>query len=495
VARIALCQEVLFEYTGYMSLSAVLKRDGHDVRLFLAAPFDDDGFAAEVAGWRPDVVGFSVLTPGAPWVLRTAAALKARAPAALVVLGNIHAMLFPAELLGDPAVDAVCLGEGEEPLRELAACLDGGLPWTRIAGFWVRGPDGRVHRNARLPPCDLDALPFADRGLYDRYRFFRDSRYLRVALGRGCPYACAFCSNALQRKLHGPGFVRKRSPARAVAEIEALVALHHPRTVYFTDEVLWVDNAWLREFLALYRDRVGLPFHASWRFGPVEEADVRLLARAGCRSVFLATETGDESRRRHQLNKHVTDAHVRQVAGWLRRYGILFECTALFGLPGDSADAHLAELAFFRDLRPSYVWTAFFHPYPGLALTRRLEADGALPRRPFQATWHHEPYLDLPDAARLADLKKAYPWLVAFPALEPAVRRLIGRRLPGLFDLAFLAHFAWHDLFFDQLTPSQFLAEVLVSGVAPALQARLPAGRLGRAAAAVLRPVFRPRTA
>lgn len=69
MARVALCQDVMVEYMGFMSISAVLKAEGHAVEVFCDDGFGEDRFIEQVKGYRPDIVGFSVLTPTRPWEL------------------------------------------------------------------------------------------------------------------------------------------------------------------------------------------------------------------------------------------------------------------------------------------------------------------------------------------------------------------------------------------------------------------------------------------
>jgi radical SAM superfamily enzyme YgiQ (UPF0313 family) len=159
-----------------------------------------------------------------------------------------------------------------------------------------------IVRNAnRHDLVDVETLPFHDREIYNKYGFFRHSHYLRVMAGRGCPFHCSFCTNpVLMDHFGGKRYIRKRSPGSMIAEIEHTIA-RHPHTVkflFFIDEVLWVKNDWLREFFQLYKERIRLPFTGNFRFGAIQEEDVKLLADAGATGLIFATETGDEAQRR-----------------------------------------------------------------------------------------------------------------------------------------------------------------------------------------------------
>ncbi|MFN8016897.1 MAG: radical SAM protein [Acidimicrobiales bacterium] len=411
MTRIALCQDGLIEYMGYMQMSAVLKQAGHVVEVFYDDHVHRDRFDRDIRAFRPDVIGFSVLTPSRAWAEDTARRLKA-ATGAVTVVGNVDAILNTEHFAACGAYDLVCTGEGEHPLLELARCLDAGEDWSQIAGFWTVRPDGEVIRNERAPLVDMDELPAIDRAMYDKFRFFRRSPYLRVYVGRGCPFRCTFCSNTtLTQAYGGSDYLRKRDPERFIADLEELIASrpNEIKRIFIIDEVLWFDRAWLRRFLELYRDRIGIPFTMHFKFnGGVTEEDVALMGEAGAVAVVVAAETGDEELRRGLMKKPVSNAHILEVTGWMRKHGVRYGTTAFFGLPGQTFEQHLAELPFYRAVGGVYLWSTFFQPYPGLELTEdpRIAAVLAAPPE-FGATLHNDMYLELPDRTRLVNLKES----------------------------------------------------------------------------------------
>ena len=78
---------------------------------------------------------------------------------------------------------------------------------------------GVVRRNASRELLNMDAMPMPDRGMYNKYVFFRHSHYLRVMAGRGCPFRCSFCSNTVMIDHYGGAkpYVRKKHPQRPCA--------------------------------------------------------------------------------------------------------------------------------------------------------------------------------------------------------------------------------------------------------------------------------------
>jgi hypothetical protein len=125
-------------------------------------------------------------------------------------------------------------------------------------------------------------------------------------------------------------------------------------------------------------------------------------------------------------------------------------------------------LAFFRRIRPTYLWTTFFQPYPGVALTQNAFVREHMPEDGvFQATLHHDMYLDLPDRNRLVNLKKVYYLCVLSKTLTPLLVWLTRFRIPWLFDLLFMSHFVYYILKFERPSARQLLTHFKVFGINP----------------------------
>lgn len=471
VARIALCQDVATEYMAFMYISAVLKKEGHTVDVFLET-LSQDRLVEEVKAFQPDLIGFSVLTPARNWTLHLAQRLK-EATGALTILGNVEAMLDP-DLVEEPAVDIVCLSEGEQPMAKLAACLDEGRDYSHIEGLWVTTPEGIVKNPMPAKLADVDELPFHDRAMYDKYPFFKYSRYLRILNGRGCPFKCSFCLNpVISDHLGRKQYVRKRTPELAIQEIEYQVRSRPGKVdyIFIADEVLWLSKPWLREFLTLYRDRVGLPFVGNFRHGPIDEQDIALMKEAGADSIILAVETADEKQRQGLMKKNVSNASLLEAARLLHKYDIKILTSCFFGIPGDTVEELVKRLPFYREIGPAYLWTTFFAPYPHLELTATPLVQAHLPDgKEFSPTLHHDMYLELPDRARLIRLKKVYYLCMRFPWLASPLVWLTKFPLPLVFDGLFSMHFFWYALKFERVSVKQLMEHMKIFALKPLLR-------------------------
>src|SRR4029078_6558313 len=120
---------------------------------------------------------------------------------------------------------------------------------------------GVVVRNPVRPLLqDLDQLPLADKhGFYATVPAFEHELY--VVSRRGCPFRCSFCEySTFPRQYPGEKPVRRRSVAHLMAELEFLKRRGRVKKIFFWDAIFTLDAAWMAEFAAEYRRRVGLPF-------------------------------------------------------------------------------------------------------------------------------------------------------------------------------------------------------------------------------------------
>jgi len=117
----------LVERLGIMYLSANLKKHGHIVELRRGL---GENFLEEVRSFSPDIVAYSATTGAHKYYLELNRRLK-KELSFLAILGGPHATFFP-EVLEADGLDAVCVGEGEEPIVDLANSLDANQPLDNI---------------------------------------------------------------------------------------------------------------------------------------------------------------------------------------------------------------------------------------------------------------------------------------------------------------------------------------------------------------------------
>jgi radical SAM superfamily enzyme YgiQ (UPF0313 family) len=197
-------RQTYFEYPlGVGLIATALRRRGHEVAIYdqNAEGADEDLLFGRLRQFRPEVAGFSVITPSYPVARRHIGRLRSECPGVRVVAGGVHANLFPEDLLAD-GVDVVVLGQGQHVMPALVDCLDDNESWRNLPGLVFRDRRGDLVRTA----CDagsplVEDVDMVDRDVYNLPLYSHHSMFASL----GCPFHCMFCCNYSGTVLHASG--------------------------------------------------------------------------------------------------------------------------------------------------------------------------------------------------------------------------------------------------------------------------------------------------
>ena len=452
--KVAFIQNVWHTYIGTMSLGAFLSKQGYMCAVFLAQK--DTELEKAVECYDPQLLAFSCLTGGHQWALSMAARLKVNLDLP-VIFGGMHPTIFP-EVLAQPQVDFICLGEGEYALVELVADLERGGTGSSIAGIWCK-QEGEVVKNPVRPLIeDLGKLPPPDWSLYLSHDHLRDNPTKHFMVGRGCPYRCTFCYNDALRRLCSPRsiYVRLRPVRQVVREIRMVQECSQLKTVVFDDDTFTYNRHWLQDFLPAYRREVGLPFVCNVRAEQVSPEVVRLLAQAGCFRVCMGIESGSEVIRRQVLKKHFSNEQVVRAARLLKAYGIKILTNNMVGIPDESLEQALETVNLNIRIKTDYPWCAIYQPYPRTPLADYAVHRGYLEQvdpDAFKPTFFEESLLDMKDIRAIVRVQKLFYLAVVWSWSLPLIRKMVRWPLDRLYHLVFLLTFAYRYMRSNQLSP------------------------------------------
>ena len=375
--------KVLFVYTdinvrggalsyhfGIGQLSAVLKQQGHDVRQHhMFGKFDLAPLRRELNEYTPDIVGFHLVYPQFHYVQRILREMKPWP--AFVIAGGPHPTVQPEACITElPELDAICLGEGEHPLLDLASALGSGQPVDAIRNLWVRRRDGTIARNPLRPFIqDLDTLPFMDREICD-YQAIIDSDFKTATFqfGRGCPFDCTYCSNHVIRARQEGAYVRFRSVDLCLEEIRRVVTAYDVKALYLNDDTFMVKRAWFEEFCDKYPKQFDLPIQVNARPEQISEDVCRRLAAAHCQRVTMGVEHGNEKFRTEVLRRRMSNESIVKAFALCKAYGFRTKAHQLVGLPHETPELHEDTVTLTVAIMPDSFNLHIFEPYPGTHL-------------------------------------------------------------------------------------------------------------------------------
>ncbi len=361
-------------------LAGALRTAGYDDVQFLDAMTNDltpTQIRAEMARIAPDVVGVTSITPSiyaAEEVLKIAAEVV---PAALRVLGGVHATFMYRQVLTEaPWIDVIVRGEGEEILVALMnAVRDGRWPADqgRIKGLAYRDGDEIVATQAAPTVKDLD-------GIDPDWTILEWDKYIYVPLGvkvaipnmaRGCPFTCSFCS---QWKFWRD--YRVRDPKKVVDEIERLVNDHGVGFFILADEEPTINKKKFVEFCQELIDR-GLPDKIKWGINTrvtdiYRDRDLlSFYRRAGLVHVSLGTEAAAQLKL-DQFNKETTVAENKEAIRLLREADIFTEAQFIVGLDNETAETLEETFQMAWDWQPDLANWSMYTPWPFTPLYQEL---------------------------------------------------------------------------------------------------------------------------
>jgi radical SAM superfamily enzyme YgiQ (UPF0313 family) len=342
---------------GILSLAAVLEARGLRPEVvdlnrvfysWLQGPrrdqVDFSRFAADCfAGRGFDFFGFSTVCSSYPLTLRIASAVKRAHPESVVVLGGPQASVVDVSTLrAFPAIDLVVRGEAEQTLPELVDALTRGSSLAPIQGITFR-QGGEIVRNPEAPlVSDLDALPYPAFHLFPDVRF---CRHFPLELGRGCPFACTFCStNDFFRRRF-----RLKSPERMIAEMRWVRQTYGINSFELVHDMFTVDRKRVVAFCrALLESGEEFYWGCSARTDCIDEELIQLMSRAGCRGIFFGIETGS-ARMQKIIDKGLALDDSAERVRSCDKFKIKTAVSLMAGFPEETMPDLRATAAFFVD--------------------------------------------------------------------------------------------------------------------------------------------------
>ncbi|HXU39140.1 MAG TPA: radical SAM protein [Blastocatellia bacterium] len=324
-------------YYDYLRSDAYNKTDFSN---FVIDKFDSQSF---------DLVGLSTICSSYPLTIRIAEGIKRSNPETLIVLGGPQASVVDVPTMKAFAhVDFIVRGEAEESFPSLLKAVSRGQSVDGIQGITFRRGE-EVVRNPNAPVIhDLDALPLPAFHLYDH---IANCRYVPLELGRGCPFACNFCStNDFFRRNF-----RLKSPERLIEQMRSIKDSYGINTFDLIHDMFTVDRKRVADFCeGLLRSNDEFNWNCSARTDCVDDDLIALMAKAGCRGIFFGIETGS-ARLQKTINKGLDLAEAERMIESTNKRSITTAVSLIYGFPEETMEDVRDTIGFLIDsLRYDY---------------------------------------------------------------------------------------------------------------------------------------------
>ena len=408
---------------GLRTLSAVLRKAGHETQVICMPDFAGDGesahtkmseerYSAEVIQQMIDVVadsdlvGITLMTHYFDSAKQITSAVKEHLGTP-VIWGGFHPSVRPDECIHH--CDYVAVGDAEDLILKLVEKLEAGesdalheiksLIW-KTGETVIRNPVGSLEQ-------DLDAYPIPDfstdghfvlfegelrtvnRDLLRRYlhngtvsRMFGRTGY-QTMTGRGCPHACTYCGNSFYRDLYKrQRYVRYRSVEHVISELEEA-----KRAYPFIDFIWFSDDSFfgrplpdLLLFASEYKKRIGDPFYVLGSPGTITDEKYAALVDAGLICIQMGIEHGSPRLQKMFKRSTMGNDKILKSAEVITKYANKTappQYDVIYDLAYETMDDKLATLRLISDLPKPYrlqVFSVIY--YPGTSLHTIAARDG-----------------------------------------------------------------------------------------------------------------------
>ena len=320
-----------------------------------------DHLATITADFAPDIVGVSVNTFILLDALDIAKMVKHRDHRTMVVFGGVHPTLYPAESINYPNVDYLIRGEGELAFSQLVQHIAQNRPVDDIPGVISKST---LHP-AQVPVqkiSDLDTLPYPAWHLVDLGKYkSQGKRVLWLWTSRGCSGKCTYCHISAYEQTF-----RAHSARYIYDHVVDALTRYNLDEFQIGDDCFTLNKARVREFCELLiSNNIKARWGAVTRVDMVDEDLLRIMAKAGCKRLFLGIGTGDATIQK-RTRKNLDLDEIRTTVAHAADLGMHPQGYFMIGNPGESMVQLENTVRFMRSLKLTGIvfGVAIFQPFP-----------------------------------------------------------------------------------------------------------------------------------
>jgi len=373
---------------GISIIMTVLEQNGHNVELFVITPETDldNTVSNYILTHKPKLFCYTAVTTQYWQVKRVANHVNKLNNEIFNLLGGHHASLASDQVIEDGVFDAICVGEGESAIIDLAeniANISTDNHINRIDNLWYfdRENNNVIKSKSASFRQDLDELPYINRNIWDKW-IDNPSDYPAILLGRGCPFKCTYCANHAMAKIADGKYTRFRSPENIVGEIENILENYdNVERIYLEVETFGANRKAsfaIFDKLAEFNNNQNKPisFGANLaltsNFMSNEERCHELLTKAkkaNLTTINIGLESGSERMRKEVLIRpKYTNDELVIFCNFAKEYDIKVIFFVLMGLPGETLKDYFETIKTAKRAQPYTCYLSIFYPYLGTDL-------------------------------------------------------------------------------------------------------------------------------
>lgn len=391
------------------------------IKFFSTDVFDD--FRKIVKEYNPHLIGLSTVEPTHEFGLKL---LKTVRDSGIpTIVGGVHTIFSPDDVINEDTVDMVCVGEGESALVDLCCKMASGEYFESVENIWIKR-NGKVRKN-KVSLMKIEEVPELDFSVFDEKRIYRPMagrlyRMAPVEFSRGCVYHCTYCSApSLAAKFNEQGrWLRYKPIERIIDEIKVYIDKYRIEYFYFVSETFLVmSKNRFEEFCRQYA-KIRVPFWFNTRPETITEDKIRMLEDIGCHRMSIGVECGNEKYRREMLKRFASNLQIIKACDIVSKSAIQLSVNNIIGLPDETREMVFETIFLNRNIDANSYSCSIFQPYRGTELRKYCVEKGYIDAAylAYDLTYASplkHPYMS---GNELRGLARVFPLYVKFPAEE-----------------------------------------------------------------------------
>jgi len=189
------------------------------------------------------------------------------------------------------------------------------------------------------------------------------------------------------------------------------------------------------------------------RANHVTEPIVRCLAEAGCYSMALGLESGNDRLRNDILKRGMTKREIIRACDIIRSSGIKLATYSIIGIPSGTLDEEMETLDLNVRCRPHYCIGFLLQPlhktaiYEYASAHNLLEDDATIRRAANVNVTSCVKFRNREEKGKIENLQKLFPIISKFPSLKPLATLLVRLPLSRFYGWAFQRMLNYYDCF------------------------------------------------
>ena len=341
---------------GLLSVATVCQDAGYPVKIIDAnlLNLSPEGVAEEAEDY--EVIGITAMTPTIHEAVKIAQALMDKT----IILGGVHASIFPDDCADTGMFDAVVVGEGENIILDIIKKAKQDKP--------------RQHCDIYAgTPVDLNKIPLPDYSLLNLSAYKPPKPHAErtpwtiATSSRGCVYNCSFCSKAVS----GNHF-HAMTADRMIELISMLQSDFDIQDITFYDDLFTFNGGIFKNRIKDFATEINyrnidLTWSCESRVNLANEEMLSWMKMAGCRLIYYGIESGNQSIL-DRLNKGITIQQIQKAIKLTHEAGIKAAGYFMLGCPGETKETIKQTVDFACGLGLDHAQFSVCSPMPGSKL-------------------------------------------------------------------------------------------------------------------------------